>query len=344
METQVANKVKAFPIYMSNSGCDFHRVRLPFIYGYEWYDHSYITEVHIEKLMEYYEQSDVIVANRVFPLGMDRLRQLKRLGVKFVLDLDDYWELPPHHVNYRDYKNKYGKLIVEFLKEADLVTVTTNRLYQKVAPYNDNVHVIPNALPFGQGQFRPHPSPPPREDDRFRFVYAGNSTHLEDVRLLGPVISRINQIDGIGFSMAGYKPNNAVWQKMEGIFSRMPGYKRIENLPLDSYMKLYDGTDCSIVPLLRNEFNRHKSNLKILEAAAKKIPVIVSDVPPYNDDDPPGVCWVQDDRDWIDHIKWLSQNRNAAKEMGEELHEWAVENFNLAYWNKVRFQLYESLR
>lgn len=289
--------------------------------------------------MDYYMQSQVLVMNRIFPLGDHRLEQLKANGVKIVVDLDDYWELPKEHPNYWQYKNQAARLIVKSLRSADMVTVTTNRLYEKVKPYNSNVHVIPNAIPFGQGQFTPRP---PKENDAFNFVYTGQTSHLEDIKLLERVMYKIRSIPGTSFTLAGWS-NNKVFKEMESVFKGLPNYSRIEHLPLNNYMSAYDKADCSLIPLRNNEFNWHKSNLKILEAAAKKIPVIASEVPPYSDEDPPGVCWVGYPMEWVEHIKFFKENPNAAVEMGEELYEWAFENYNLDHWNKVRFQLYESL-
>jgi glycosyltransferase involved in cell wall biosynthesis len=340
-QTQI-KKIKAFPLYMGASGCDYHRVRLPFIYGAEYYDHLFSAEFKVEKLMQYLEESDVAVLNRDFPLGVDRMKAMQEKGVKFVVDLDDWIELPWYHPNYLQYRNGGAKAITACMKQADMVTVTTDRLYKRCREINSNCHVIPNALPYGFGQFRPHPAPPARTDDRFNFVYTGQSSHLEDVRLMQPLIHRIKTIPGISFSLAGYKPHK-VWRQIEAIFKNIPGYKNIPAKELENYMQVYDEADCSVVPLCMNDFNAHKSNLKLLEAAAKKLPVIVSNVPPYRDDADAPVLWVNAPSDWYKHMKFLTENRNAAKELGQKLHEWASEKFNLVHWNRVRFELYNTL-
>lgn len=347
----VQNKVKAFPIYMADSGCGYHRIRLPFIHGHELYAHEHIKQVEVAKLMEYYESSEVLVMNRTFPLGLDRLREIKDKGVKIVVDLDDWPELPSYHPNYLEYKNGAAKLIYETLKIADLVTVTTDRLRENISEYNNRIEVIPNALPFGLGQFRPHPAPAPREGKPFTFIYTGQSSHLEDVRLMQPAVKQAARMEDIAFTLAGYKelPPHAphkyrrVWPDIEAVFAQSPRYTRVLSRPLETYMMAYDDADCSVVPLCVNAFNFCKSNLKLLEAAAKKLPCIVSWVPPYRDDADAPVLWVKSPGDWIKHMRFLADNRNAAREMGEALHDWAVERFNLGYWNKVRFQLYESL-
>lgn len=332
----MSNKlVKALPIYVSNSGCDYHRIRLPFMAATGLYDGDFYKGFTIDRILEYMEQSDVIVFNRTFYWGIEKLQELKRKGVKVVMDLDDHWELPWQHPLYRQYKEKTGPEIITCLKEADVVTVTTERLATKARLFNSNVHVIPNALPFGVGQFTERPA---RQDDTFNVIYAGQSSHLEDVRTLINPFKRIKQLPGLGFQLAGWT-DQPVWNAMEKVFSRMPNYQRIEQRALIDYMSVYDKADCMIVPLTDNSFNWHKSNLKLLEAAAKKLPVVCSHVPPYSDCSEAPVLWVKKQSDWYENLRFLSENRNEAARLGIKMYEWAVNKYNLSDWNALRFQI-----
>lgn len=333
-------KIKAFPLFVSNSGCDYHRVKLPFMYGGQYYDHQYYNGFKVPEMMDNIAKSEVLVINRTFPLGVDRLAEMKeKHGFKVVVDMDDWWQLPWNHPLHRQYKEKASKEIIGCIRLADAVTVTTKRLADKIRLLNSNVHIIPNALPFGYDQFAEQPE---GKSVLFKVIYAGQSSHLEDVRtLIGP-FKRVKQLHGIGFQLAGYI-DSPVWRDIEKVFSCMPNYERIEQRPLDDYMPVYNGASCVIVPLVDNEFNRHKSNLKLLEAAAKKLPVICSHVPPYSDCADAPVLWVKKQSDWYDHIKYLSRDRSAAKQLGEALHAWAIKRHNLFEWNQVRFDLYKNV-
>jgi hypothetical protein len=336
-----ATKIKAFPVYVGNSGCDFHRVRLPFIHGHELYNHEVYGQIHVSKLLEYIEMSDVVVYNRHFPLKLEVLEEIrKKSNVKFVCDLDDWYKLPDYHPMYKHYREVGAKTIMENLKFADCVTVTTERLYHKVKELNNNVHIIPNALPFGGYQFTPRPER--LMGELFNFVYAGQSSHLEDVRLIQAAVRRMSRSNLVSFTLAGFKPH-PIWYAIEKVFNQGGVYERIESKRLDEYMTVYDTADCSLVPLCVNDFNSCKSNLKLLEAAAKKLPCIVSHVPPYRDNEDAPVLWVKHPDDWYKHMKFLSENRDYAVKLGQDLHDWAIENYHLDHWNKVRFQIYESL-
>lgn len=339
--TTETKKIKALPIYMGTSGCDYHRIKLPFIYSWEWLDDDNYKGFTTERLAEFMAKSEMIVYNRNFPVGLDRIKSMKeKYGFKIVVDLDDWFILPDYHPNYREYKDRAAKMIMENLRHADCVTVTTDRLYNRIKAFNTNVHVIPNALPYGLGQFTEQPER--EENEKMNFIYTGQSSHLEDVRIMQAGINRASRMKDVSFTLAGYKPHK-VWFGIEKVFNQGPNYNRIESQPLHEYMQVYDNADCSVVPLCMNDFNSCKSNLKLLEAGAKKIPCIVSWVPPYRDDVDAPVLWVKTPDDWYKHIKYLSENREYAKEMGEQLHEWAKEKFLLSKWNRVRFELYQTL-
>jgi glycosyltransferase involved in cell wall biosynthesis len=106
-------------------------------------------------------------------------------------------------------------------------------------------------------------------------------------------------------------------------------------------MNFYSEADAALVPLVGSEFNSMKSNLKVLEAACKKIPVIASDVSPYKEC--PHVLKVSKQGDWYKHIKTLAKSESLRKTIGTANYEWATENHNLHKWNEVREQLFKSL-
>ncbi|SEV88817.1 Glycosyltransferase involved in cell wall bisynthesis [Chitinophaga sp. YR573] len=341
--------IKALALYKPDSGCDYHRITLPFQYEDGRVDNEAFDKAG-SKLRNKLKVAELVIWNRDFPLGIDAAIEFQnKYGFKVVVDLDDYWHLYPHHFLSAYYRrNKIAEIMIRNIKLADAVTVTTTRLADMVRPYNANVHVIPNALPYGHGQFNDQRLP---ARDHFSFIYAGQRSHLHDLKqVAGPLkhIASKNRHD-IGFILAGYHHHpddtSLVWPMIEDIMSAngtMPNYARIEQQALEEYMNVYGHADATIVPLENNTFNSCKSNLKLLEAAAKHLPVICQQVPPYSDCDAP-VLWVKKSRDWVEHIRYLADNREKAAELGEQLHEWATTNYNLFAWNKYRFDLYDHI-
>lgn len=341
--------IKALALYKDNSGCDYHRVCLPFLYEQGAVDNAAM-EAAGPMLEDRLKVAELVVWNRDFPLGIDAAIELKRrYGFKVVVDLDDYWRLYPHHFLFDHYRqHNIQGLIVKNMKLADAVTVTTGRLADQVRQFNQNVHVIPNALPFGHDQFTSCRQP----SDVFRFIYAGQKSHLHDLKLLQQPLKEIAQegMHNISFSLAGYHhtatDKSRIWPKMENIMSaggKMVNYRRIGNMPLQQYMNVYNEADAALIPLESNFFNSCKSNLKLLEAGCKKLPAICQRVPPYSDCGDAPVLWVDRQTDWHKHIRYLSSNPDKAAELGQQLHEWALAKYNLFDWNNVRFDLYNHI-
>lgn len=335
--------IKALGLHNENSGCDYHRVCLPFQYGTEYVDESGFLSGDLDETLE---SAQVITWNRLFPFGIDAAVNLRaKTGAKLVVDLDDHWNLYPGHYLYAHYQEKkITEQLKHAIRTADGVTVTTARLANEVMQLNQNVHVIPNALPFGHGQFTTGQKR--NENDVYRFVYPCQRSHMYDARVLKGPLQRFaaDNNRSAGVTLAGFNPDDrsGIWSDINRTMSaggKMANYSTINQLPLDQYMSLYDHADAVLIPLVDNYFNHHKSNLKILEAATRKLPVICQKVPPYSDCDAP-VLWVERQSDWYKHMKYLEKNREAGYELGERLHHWAVSNHNLFAWNRYRFDLY----
>jgi glycosyltransferase involved in cell wall biosynthesis len=107
-------------------------------------------------------------------------------------------------------------------------------------------------------------------------------------------------------------------------------------------MAIFAHADIMLVPLEQSDWHACKSNLKLLEAACKKIPVICSKVAPYSNDDAP-VLWVEKQSDWYKHMNYLLNNPEAAVELGQQLYEWAIREYNFADINGRRKAAFENL-
>jgi glycosyltransferase involved in cell wall biosynthesis len=117
----------------------------------------------------------------------------------------------------------------------------------------------------------------------------------------------------------------------------------------NEYAYTLDETDVLLAPLLDNKFNNMKSNLKQVEATTRKLPIICSDVIPYNVD---GIdkenCFLvkstkNEARTWYKSIKTLIQDSDLRFSMGNKLYEDFKNKYNLEKVNKKRVSLYKSL-
>ena len=332
--------MKIIGLTSKGSGCGYHRVLIPlgFMEGITGYVTNMITE-------DKFEGWDVLLYNRISQYDNNWQAIKDRMGVKVVLDLDDYWNLPVNHLNYEDYE-VFGKRIENNIREADMVTVTNEALADQVRPFNDNVHIFPNALPFGRNQF----TEDRRESDRVRIFWAGGVTHEHDLKILrGPVNRLLALKDKIQMVIGGYNDSDEfsklIWDRMFSSFTnggQLPYMKLHGTLP-NNYMQMYENADIMLIPLEASVWHSAKSNLKILEAACKRIPCIVSNVEPYNRDRDCPVLWVNSQADWFKHLNFLIHNKSARDDMGNQLYEWAKENYSIEKINKGRIEAFESL-
>lgn len=339
-----------FPIIRFKNGCDFHRIILPLEQmNYDFSEYQSTPGIPGKRG---FNDVEVLFFNR-FPLSnLDEISAMKKkYGFKIVVDVDDWWELNSTHIMYAQYlKDDTFNKQIKALQLADAVTCTTARLAEKVKPFNKNITIIPNALPYDIGQFD---TTVVQAEGAMRFMYVGGVTHFWDIKVMENPFKKItHERIPAKFIMCGFSSdkfgNTDVWQKIESAFTigyKLHNYERRESLPLTEYMHHYAYTDVSLVPLESNIFTPYKSNLKILEAGAKNLPVIVSNVPPYNDDIPAEYCMFSSNtKDWYNNIKYCVKNPSFVKESGLKLGQYVRENYNLAKMNETRLQLFDYLK
>ncbi len=317
-----------------NSGPSYHRCIMPLMMmkGVDVFVTNNLLVEHFEK------GCDLFMYNRVLPdHALPIIKELQsRYEFKICVDLDDYWELDEHHILYDEYqRTDFAKKQIGQIIDADVVLVTHSRLAEEVAVYNKNVHVCPNAIPkLGQFDIEHEPH------FLTRLFWQGSDTHKADINLLRTPIDKLAPIAGkIKMVMAGYAEDHEEWHKMVHDYTAdlKHQYKLIPYAKITEYYAAYAHADICLVPLINSKFNRHKSNLKILEAANLGLPVIASEVHPYLD---MPVFYCKHSGDWIKHITRLVSSRKRQREAGQQLAEYVAEHYN---FNKINNQRKEIL-
>lgn len=318
-----------------NSGPSYHRIITPLMLMKDV--DVFVTN---DLRVEHFEKGcDLFMYNRILPdHALPILKELQsRYEFKICVDLDDFWELDEHHVLYQHYRDiDFAGKQIQQIKDADVVLVTHDRLAEEVTVYNRNVHVCPNAIPKA-GQFDIEREP----HYLTRLFWQGSDTHREDIAILKAPIEKLGPIAGkIKMIMAGYAEDHEDWFHMVHDYTAnlKHQYKLIPYANIDQYYVAYAHADICLVPLLNSKFNRHKSNLKILEAANLGLPVIASEVHPYLD---MPVFYAKHAGDWVKYIKRLSESRKRQREAGQQLAEYCAEHFNFNKINNMRKQVFE---
>jgi hypothetical protein len=203
----------------------------------------------------------------------------KRYGFKIILDIDDSWQVGNH------IEKRLLEQSIAFSKDAallaDQVICSTEGIAAQVKKYNPNTHIIPNLVPYGQGQFKVKDE---RWEDfekrKIRIGFIGSHSHLNDWMSLRNVLKRIagdkEVQDKCQFVLGGYSEDNPVTKKLwTDLANLFPNCLLLWGRPFEDYMQIYHKCDILLNPLLDTSLNRCKSNLKVRECAASlTIPII----------------------------------------------------------------------
>ena len=126
-------------------------------------------------------------------------------------------------------------------------------------------------------------------------------------------------------------------------------YSRRWTQKANTYAEVLNETDIVIAPLEDNSFNRMKSNLKQVECWTRKLPIVCSDIPPYNVDGrhmencvliPVGK---HSYKDWKKYLKKLILDADLRKQIGEQLYQDFNKEYNLAEVTKKRAEFYKKI-
>jgi glycosyltransferase involved in cell wall biosynthesis len=244
-------------------------------------------------------------------------------GAKLVLDIDDDpFSVDKDHPQYAYHKGHepISRMQIEM---ADHVIVSTEPLRQCLSQYNKNITVIENAIDPAIWKLR---KPKKRTDGRIRLGWVGSGSHLADRSVIEEAIKEIMaKYPQVDFYHAGMCVVDGA-ENREFSFAGTKGY---EEYP--KFLNKID-LDIAIAPIKDTQFNRCKSNIKWLEHAMLKTPMVLSDVYPYQVSVTHGKdgFLAKSTKDWVKYLSILIENEEKRKEIGENAYkavqkDWLIE-------------------
>lgn len=290
--------------------------------------------------------SDIIVFHR--PEKDEQLimlRKLKQFGKKIVFDNDDTYK-DMNGFKFNEYlteeKMKLGlgkldKNVDDFIKEADLVTCTTEFLKKEYEKLNPNTIVLPNCIdPFYFLE------PKRNETDIVRIGITGSVGITSDVEVLKPIIEHYQNDPRVRLVLLSLPPEgeNDIYKKLyveEYAFWNRVNIEWHSFVKSDVYYEYLNELklDMVIIPRSDSYFNRCKSNLKFLENSMLEIPTIGQSFPtgdsPYevNPEDAKHLFLATDTASWIEQIEKLITDKELRREMGRKAKEYVEANYSI---------------
>lgn len=286
-------------------------------------------------------------------------RKLKEAGKKIVFDNDDTFK-DTGGFKFTDYMNeekvKRGMDIINtnidtFVKEADLVTCSTEYLKKEYEAINPNVVVLPNTVdPFY------YPEPLRNETDIIRIGITGSVGVTSDVEVLKPIIEHYQHDPRVRLVLLSLPPqgNNEIYKQLyvdEYAFWNRVNIEWHSYTATDEYYEYLNSLklDMVIIPRFDSLFNRCKSNLKFLECSMLEIPVIGQSFPdgqsPYevNPEDAKHLLLATDTASWIEQIEKLIKDKELRREMGKKAKEYVEREYAIEHKAHLWKEAYESL-
>ena len=336
--------MKILVLLDGSNGVAYHRLFVPFARLQQ--DHDVTVDVS-QNRAEWgglkYTDYDCVVFNRwLGDLQYNILEILAKNKIPYIIDIDDYWIIPRHNPAYQAYRKVIKNCIKDAIYYADAVMTTTPQLASVITSLNPKVTIVKNALDYTHEQWQK------KTDHPLTIGWVGGISHEEDIRLLEGQIEPIIEKYNARFLMCGFHENQSIWAKMEKSITgksrkeRPEWFEHREGTTPIKYAEYYSEIDILLAPLTHDKFNRYKSELKIVEAAAYNRPILCSRVEPYtNHKSNLGVFFV-DNNDWVTPLDKLLKSKKWDK-VGEINRAYCDEHHSLKAENIIRMALLKSI-
>jgi len=258
---------------------------------------------------------DLVVFSR--PHQDTLLSAYRRMGIPTIVDMDDdFHSIPEEHPGY-NFVGPGDQMWLMKLENcmylATHMITTTHELAKRLGKYRDDkkeVSVIPN----GWSSRDPYwlSVRPEHHKGKLIIGWGGTITHREDFQ---PCIQPIKKI------MKKYPETHiciALDAEIYSFFTTIDEKRKLflPQVPYPMYPLTLSYWDIMLAPLKDTYFNGAKSDIKLVDAGAKGIPYIASNIPVYAD-------WIGggikvDDDGWYDALEELVVDEEKRKKLAQE--------------------------
>ncbi len=347
-------KIAVMP--MADDGCSHYRINKPYKemerLGLAQVEFFKSADLETDRFMDYLNKCDLVVCRAYHSKAILDVIDTY-FDVKVLVDIDDdLFDIDPynesysahgtkevkhgnkwlwkHLVNINIMENKaYLNSVKKLLKRADIISVSTERLKEKMLEYNKNVIINFNAIDSKDWIYRDI-----KKSDEIRIGWTGGASHYKDwLTVQDDIIKIMKEYPQVKLVIGGIM--------FEGVFKKIPK-ERIEYYDwvrpeAHGFRTALMNLDIAIIPLEYSQFNSNKSCIKFYEFSSLKVPTICSNVPPYSDEVPVELLF----EDLYSKIKPFIENKNVRDKIGDIQYNWVMKNRDL---KKVTEELYNNIK
>ena len=327
-----------------SAGTGLYRLYLPHEKLGEWGHEILFTDIVDPSR---YEGMDIFICSKsFFDHAKGMIPILRKMGIKTIIDYDDYWVIPQNHYLYRGYKRDgTATILSSALRLFDYVTCTTPILASEIRKINKNVEVFENAIDPNNSQFSIDPTP----SKSVRFGWIGGHCHLPDISLIDGEPQKLR--GNFEIHLFGHdRQKDSIYTRFAVILSgdnklvRDGKFKVHAGTDARRYTQFYNMIDVALAPLAGDRFNSMKSELKVVEAGFMKKALIVSNVRPYSTILTDKNCLKCTTRThWSKNMQKLINNPSLMKDLSENLCLTVKDKFDLDKVTRRREEWYKSI-
>lgn len=265
--------------------------------------------------------ADVVVFPRYFNFSpnvvVSVMNYVTSQKKRVIYETDDFlYKIPENNPVAKVVNQPSSQAMINFLEShADEKTVTTRALQEKLGGI-----ICPNSIDMDVWGGIENKN----NDSDLVIGWAGGWTHQKDLEMIVPVLSRLKKKYRFIIKFFGYDPNIPKTQLYYKATKFSPS-------PLEYPTLLAEhGFDIGIAPIIDDEFNQYKSNIKWLEYAMLGVPVVASNLPPYEDitDGVDGFLASTED-EWYEKLEKLITDAVLRREMGQKAKETVIDKYDI---------------
>jgi glycosyltransferase involved in cell wall biosynthesis len=239
----------------------------------------------------------IIFSRSSTPESFALLREAKAQGVRTIYHVDDLLiELPSdlklilgHHSAESTIQRR-----LLFLREVDTIYASTAPLAHKLS------EIIGRSVSYGHvyAAFTPE-SVPEKVAGRFLVGYTGSRSHQRDFDLVVLAVEALlERQPNSEFELFGGMTLPESWSRFEGRVRHIKGTPNY-----DRYRQMLKARkwNLGLAPLVDDDFNKCKAPTKWIEYTSAGIPILASDVGPYQQINK-GLGWLTSNEDWVESL------------------------------------------
>lgn len=266
-----------------------------------------------------------------------------------VLDFDDNVQATrPYNPGYRSFHPNSPNMSwnIKSLGVFDALTVSTENLKEYYSKYmdKDKIYVCPNSLDWEErdavyGMDFSQRDLFKKKEGEIRIGWAGSAAHWENLRHIErAVVEILREYPQTTFYYTGLFGDLFQDADIKPRVHQM-GWSQLRNWAKFNREMNFD---IALAPLADNMFNRAKSNLRILEYASARYPVVCSPVEPYKGFK--DVLYATEEEEWYNQIEKLVKDESLRKQLAEGLYKDCKERFDINKNYKIWLKAFKDIQ